>query len=88
MTSSSRGLTYDLCKALGLPRNTVRAVLTIDANDPPKLEIEVWPVDDAGRPIVQEAAGDYSEPIAKRLTKLKFRLQPEPPEEPPGTLRP
>jgi hypothetical protein len=42
-------LTMALARALGLPKYTQRAVLTLDASEPPRLELTVLPVDEQGQ---------------------------------------
>jgi|694.fasta_scaffold34787_5 hypothetical protein len=68
-------LTMALARALGLPKYTQRAVLTLDASEPPRLELTVLPVDEQGRLIVE--AGPV-EGAADRLAQVQFMLRLEP----------
>lgn len=72
-----RELTGALAKALGLPKNTVRAVLTLDATEPPRLELTMHATDAAGRPIVEEVPGEYGEGVERRIAQVQFMVRLE-----------
>jgi hypothetical protein len=72
-----RELTAALAKALGLPKNTVRAVLTLDATEPPRLEMTMHATDAAGRPIVEEVPGEYGEGVERRIAQVHFMVRLE-----------
>lgn len=72
-----RELTAALAKALGLPKHTVRAVLTLDATDAPRLELTMLAMDATGRPIVEEAPGKYGEAIEHRVARVHFMVRLE-----------
>lgn len=74
----SHALTKDLCKALGLPKMTTRAVLTLAAGEPPRLQIEMLATDSKGKPIVETSAGEYGEGVARRLATVQFMVRLEP----------
>jgi hypothetical protein len=68
-------LTRALSKALGLPKHTKRAVLTLDASEPPRLELTVLATDAQGRLIVE---ADPEGGAADRLAQVQFMLRLEP----------
>jgi hypothetical protein len=72
-----RELIAALAKALGLPKNTVRAVLTLDATEPPRLELTMDATDAAGRPIVEEVPGEYGEGMERRIAQVQFMVRLE-----------
>lgn len=71
-------LTRALSKALGLPKHTKRAVLTLDASEPPRLELTVLATDAQGRLIVEAGPVDGAEGAARRLAQVQFMLRLEP----------
>lgn len=72
-----RELTTALGKALGLPKNTVRAVLTLDNTESPRLELTMLATDTAGRPIVEEVPGEYGEGVERRIAQVQFMVRLE-----------
>ena len=72
-----RSLTAELAAALGLPKFTSRAVLTLDVDRPPRLELTVHCFDGAGRPIVEETPGQYGEGVARRIAQVRFMVRLE-----------
>lgn len=77
VTRGGQSLTAALAKALGLPANTVRAVLTLDAYEPPMLELTVNAIDAQGHPIVLEASGAYGESVERRIAQVQFMVRLE-----------
>lgn len=63
-----------MAKALGLPKHTRRAVLTLEAGELPTLEVEMYIIDDRSFP--REQLVTQSIPI--ELEKLQFMLRLEP----------
>jgi hypothetical protein len=74
----SRQLTDELCKAMGLPKSTRKAVLTLEAGQPPRLELEMYCLDATGRHIVETLPGEYGEPFVRRLASVRFMVRLEP----------
>ncbi len=74
----SRQLTAELALALGLPRYTKRAVLTLEVGEPPRIEPDVICTDAAGHPIIETLPREYGEPAAQRLASVRFMLRLEP----------
>lgn len=74
----SRKLTAELAHALGLPKYTTRAVLTLDIHQPPRIELDVICTDATGKPIVEALPGEYGEPMVRRLASVHFMLRLEP----------
>ena len=72
-----RELTFALAKALGLPKNTVRAVLTLDATEPPLLALTMHATDAAGHPIVEEVPGEYGAGVEHRIAQVHFMVRLE-----------
>lgn len=75
---AGRQLTADLAKALGLPKHTKKAVLTLEAGELPTLEMTMHATDTNGRLVLEADPGD---PVAKRVAQVQFmvRLVPFPP---------
>jgi hypothetical protein len=71
---SARELTRDLSKALGLPKHTHKAVLTLEAGKAPQLELFMHAVDCGGRLVLEADPGD---PVAKRIAQVQFMLRLE-----------
>lgn len=74
---SAAGLTAELAQALGLPRNTTRAVLTLEAGEAPLLEVSMFAIDRKGQPLVEVVPGEYGEGVARRLARVEFMLRLE-----------
>jgi hypothetical protein len=55
-------------------------VLTLEAGKPPTLHLTVLATDTNGRPIIEEALGEYGEGVERRLAQVQFmvRLAPFP----------
>lgn len=62
-------VTRDLAKALGLPGNTRRAVLTLEVGQLPRLEIETLPS------VQPQRLGDVLDPRAVAAVPFVTRLQ-------------
>lgn len=71
-------LTRDLATALGVPGNATRAVLTLEAGEPPKLELTMLVRDSSGRVVLKDAPREYGEPLAKRIAQVQFMVRLEP----------
>lgn len=82
MSTTTRGcleLTNDLARALGLPKNTSRAVLTLAAGQPPRLDLTVEVFSDDGGPLVGPPIQAPLEHFAgRRIQQINFRLRLEP----------
>jgi hypothetical protein len=70
-------LTEELARALGLPKFTRRAVLTLEAGVPPVMQLELYVVDSAGRLIVEPAPGQVEGTAAERLAQVQFMVRLE-----------
>lgn len=70
---TGQALTAALAKALGLPSNTTRAVLTLESGKLPTLEVTMYATDSAGKLIVEQAQDS-----AARLASVHFMLRLEP----------
>lgn len=70
--SAAHELNRNLARSLGLPRNTTRAVLTLEVGKLPTLEVEYLITDSFGRNVV-EPIEEVS--VAKRLAKANFVLR-------------
>ena len=75
--SSGYHLTRELAKALGLPKHTTRAVLTLQAGEPPRMQLTVNVTDSAGNPILEQVPGKYGEGIARRIAQVQFMVRLE-----------
>lgn len=71
---SSRDVTAELARALGLPKNTTRAVLTLQAGRFPTLKVEYLVTDTVGRFVIL----DSDDSMAARIAKVNFVLRLEP----------
>lgn len=69
-------LTAEIAKALGLPKHTARASLTLEAGSPPRLALEVKCVDSAGHLVVEDTA-DLAGNVTQRLAQVQFMLRLE-----------
>lgn len=74
---SGRGLTQEIAAALGLPKNTARAVLTLDVYQPPRLEITMNVTDSAGRFVLEEVPSKFTQGLALRIAKVQFMVRLE-----------
>lgn len=74
-------LVVDLAKALGLPKHTVKAVLTLEVGELPRLQLTMHATDSNGRLVLEADPGD---PVARRIAQVQFmvRLEPFAPLEP------
>lgn len=72
---AGRQLTADLVKALGLPKHTKKAVLTLEAGELPTLELTMHATDTNGRLVLEADPGD---PVAKRVAQVQFMVRLEP----------
>ncbi len=72
-----RQLTAEIAKALGLPKHTVRAVLTLDAEGPPRLELTVLATDAKGLLILEEVPRQHGDDVAARLAQVQFMVRLE-----------
>lgn len=68
-------LTRELCAALGLPKMTRRAVLTLEVGQLPALDLDVACSDTEGRPIVEELPGAYGNGVARRIASVQFMVR-------------
>lgn len=69
-------LNAELARALGLPRYCRKAVLTIEANKAPRIEVDCLATDSGGRLIVEhdpEAIGS----VARKLASVQFVIRLE-----------
>ena len=66
-----------LANALGLPKYTTRAVLTLEAGKSPTLDLTVLATDKDFRPIVETVKGEYGSGLAKRLASVQFMVRLE-----------
>ena len=73
---TGQSLTAALANALGLPTNTTRAVLTLEAGKPPTLEVTMYATDSAGKLIVEQAKD-----CAAQIASVHFMLRLEPFQE-------
>lgn len=72
----THALTQQIARALGLPKHTARAVLTLDAMQPPRIDLTMHVTDSAGRIVIEEAPA--GENIAKRIAQVRFMVRLEP----------
>ncbi len=77
MTINAQQLTRELSQALGLPKYTTRAVLTLEAGQVPRLELTMLVLDHAGRPVVEQVPGEYGEGVARRIAQVQFMVRLE-----------
>lgn len=70
---TGHALTAALAKALGLPSNTTRAVLTLEAGKLPTIELTMYATDSAGKLIVEQAKD-----TAAQIASVHFMLRLEP----------
>lgn len=70
---TGQALTNALAKALGLPNNTTRAVLTLAAGELPTLELTMYATDSAGKLIVEQPKD-----CAAQIASIHFMLRLEP----------
>jgi hypothetical protein len=68
-------LNGELARALGLPKTTTKAVLTIEVNKLPTIAIECFATDGNGKPIVEIVSAEYGEPVQRRLAKVRFMVR-------------
>lgn len=69
---AGRQLTADLARALGLPKRTKKAVLTLEAGELPTLELTLHATDSNGRLVLEADPGD---PVAKRVAQVQFMVR-------------
>lgn len=74
----STQLTNDIANILGLPKFTTKAVITLEADKLPTIEITAFVMDKDGRPVIEETSGEYGNGIAKRLAEVQFMVRLEP----------
>lgn len=77
VTRSGRELTWALARALGLPKTTVWAVLTLNADEPPMLDVTMLATDGAGNFIVESVPSHCGEGVDRRIAKVHFMLRLE-----------
>lgn len=76
--SSWRDLNRELAQALGLPKGTVRAVLTLDAHEPPRIDITAHVHDANGLLILEPDPSDpHAAPLARRIARVRFLIRLE-----------
>lgn len=78
---SISNLNADLARALGLPKNTTRAVLTLEVGKRPRLEVEYLVTDTFGRFAILDA----DDSMAARIAAANFVLRLEPSKVPKAT---
>jgi hypothetical protein len=74
---SARQLTAELARALGLPKHTTRAVLTLDAKAPPRIELTMHATNPDGKLIVETYSGECGEALARRVAQVQFMVRLE-----------
>lgn len=71
----SRNLTVELARALGLPKNTTKAVLTLEAGKLPRLELTMHCVDGSGLLVVEP--NPQMGGAAQRIASVQFMVRLE-----------
>lgn len=74
---SNQNLTAELAKALGLPKNTTRAVLTLENGKPPTLDLTLYCTDVNGRFVLDPIGGIVDGATATRLATVQFMVRLE-----------
>lgn len=79
MSEDVRALTRDLAAALGLPKHTTRAVLTLEVDQPPRLEVTAWVLDrsQSPGPFLEVARSEVDGTLVQRLARVQFMLRLE-----------
>ena len=70
-------LTRELAQALGVPMGATRAVLTLEAGAPPRLDVTVCVADSMGSLRLEAAPAELDAGIAERLALVNFVVRLE-----------
>lgn len=70
-------LANQLAKALGIPKGTVRAVLTLEAGKAPTIDLTMLVQDSNGQLVLEDEPGSDNT-VLKRLAQVQFMIRLEP----------